>query len=85
MSPPDYPSAWLLPGRARFRFARQIHCSSAPSFYQLPSSRDTRSCLQPGVAWAGFVVVLAPHEGALGWLVTPLAYAGVDRVEYGRL
>src|SRR5437899_5091633 len=29
MSPPGYPSAWLRPRRARFRFARQDHCSSA--------------------------------------------------------
>jgi hypothetical protein len=29
MSPPDYPSAWLRPRSARFRFARQVHCSSA--------------------------------------------------------
>ena len=29
MSPPEYPSAWLRPRSARFRFARQDHCSSA--------------------------------------------------------
>ena len=29
MSPPGYPSAWLRPRSARFRFARQHHCSSA--------------------------------------------------------
>ena len=29
MSPPGYPSARLHPRRARFRFARQDHCSSA--------------------------------------------------------
>ena len=29
MSPPDYPSAWLHPCRARFRFTWQSHCSSA--------------------------------------------------------
>src|SRR2546428_13308262 len=28
MSPPGYPSAWLHPCRARFRFAWQNHCSS---------------------------------------------------------
>ena len=28
MSPPDYPSAWLHPCRARLRFTRQVHCSS---------------------------------------------------------
>jgi hypothetical protein len=31
MSPPGYPSAWLRPRRARFRFARQDHCSSTTS------------------------------------------------------
>ncbi len=30
MSPPGYPSAWLRPRSARFRFARQDHCSSVP-------------------------------------------------------
>jgi hypothetical protein len=29
MSPPGYPSAWLRPRSARFRFARQVHCSPA--------------------------------------------------------
>ena len=29
MSPPGYPSAWLRPRSASFRFARQDHCSSA--------------------------------------------------------
>ena len=28
MSPPGYPSAWLRPRSARFRFTRQGHCSS---------------------------------------------------------
>src|SRR5450432_596897 len=28
MSPPGYPSAWLHPCRARFRFARQCHFTS---------------------------------------------------------
>jgi hypothetical protein len=37
MSPPGYPSAWLRPRSARFRFARQDHCSSAaPCCSQLP-------------------------------------------------
>jgi hypothetical protein len=31
MSPPGYPSAWLRPRRARFRFAQQDHCSSTTS------------------------------------------------------
>jgi hypothetical protein len=29
--PPGYPSAWLRPSRARFRFARQDHCRSTTS------------------------------------------------------
>ena len=29
MSPPGYPSAWLRPRSARFRFTRHDHCSSA--------------------------------------------------------
>jgi hypothetical protein len=31
MSPPGHPSAWLRPRRARFRFARQDHCSFTTS------------------------------------------------------
>ncbi len=31
MSPPGYPSAWLRPRRARFRFAQQDPCSSTTS------------------------------------------------------
>ena len=31
MSPPGYPSAWLRPRSARFRFTRQNHCNSATS------------------------------------------------------
>src|SRR5882724_1224615 len=31
MIPPGYPSAWLRPRSARFRFARQNHCNSATS------------------------------------------------------
>lgn len=30
MSPPGYPSAWLPPGRARFRFTWRSHCSPIP-------------------------------------------------------
>jgi hypothetical protein len=29
--PPGYPSAWLRPRRACFRFTRQDHCSSTTS------------------------------------------------------
>jgi len=38
MSPPGYPSAWLRPRIASFRFARQDHCSARrdPRFSQLP-------------------------------------------------
>ena len=31
MSPPSYPSAWLHPCRARFRFAWRNHCSASPT------------------------------------------------------
>jgi hypothetical protein len=43
MSPPNYPSAWLLPSRASFRFARQDHCSSAaiPGFLNFRFARDS--------------------------------------------
>src|SRR5438270_10422572 len=37
MSPPSYPSAWLRPRSARFRFARQNHCSSATTCRFSPS------------------------------------------------
>ena len=30
MSPPSYPSAWLHPCRARFRFTWHDHCNSNP-------------------------------------------------------
>jgi hypothetical protein len=33
MSPPGYPSAWLHPCRARFRFTWQSHCSSSTSIH----------------------------------------------------
>jgi len=43
MSPPGYPSAWLRPRSARFRFARQDHCSSANDlpFLNIRLSRDS--------------------------------------------
>jgi len=49
MSPPGYPSAWLRPRSARFRFARQDHCSSATTcrFSNIRLSRDsdrTQTC-----------------------------------------
>src|SRR5258705_11603967 len=37
MSPPSYPSAWLHPCRARFRFTWQSHCSSHSSRRLLPA------------------------------------------------
>jgi hypothetical protein len=30
MSPPSYPSAWLHPCRARFRFTWHDHCNPSP-------------------------------------------------------
>src|SRR5450759_5252150 len=47
MSPPDYPSAWLPPGRARFRFTWQSHCTS-PCF---------KALTKPG-GYRGFVAYL---------------------------
>jgi hypothetical protein len=44
ISPPGYPSAWLRPRRARFRFARQDHCSSATSIglnFRMPRHSGT--------------------------------------------
>ena len=37
MSPPGYPSAWLHPGRARFRFTWQSHCRLLSSRRFLPA------------------------------------------------
>jgi len=40
--PPGYHSAWLRPRRARFRFARQDHCSSTTSHVpQFPVSSSS--------------------------------------------
>src|SRR5271165_2559687 len=36
MSPPGYPSAWLHPCRARFRFTRHDHCSSMGHDFKPP-------------------------------------------------
>ena len=36
MSPPSYPSAWLHPCRARFRFAWRSHCSAVAHGLKLP-------------------------------------------------
>ena len=43
MSPPDYPSAWLRPRSARFRFARQDHCSLRNDlpFFNILLARDS--------------------------------------------
>ena len=40
MSPPGYPSAWLRPSRARFRFTRQNHCNAA--WRSAPIREDAR-------------------------------------------
>jgi hypothetical protein len=37
MSPPSYPSAWLHPCRARFRFTWQCHCNAPAGGCLLPS------------------------------------------------
>ncbi len=44
--PPSYPSAWLRPRRARFRFARQDHFSSTTSIrlnFRLALGRNLNS------------------------------------------
>src|SRR5450631_1819158 len=67
MSPPSYPSAWLHPCRARFRFTWQSHCSlpsltrrSLPAFlsllarlFQLAVPRRMNLGLAPGqqICW----------------------------------
>src|SRR5207245_3843021 len=43
MSPPGYPSAWLHPGRARFRFAWQNHCSSL-RYLPINSTDEALNC-----------------------------------------
>jgi hypothetical protein len=41
MSPPDYPSAWLHPCSARFRFTRQVHCSCWPGVLDIGFARHS--------------------------------------------
>ena len=57
MSPPGYPSAGLLPSRARFRFTRQCHCNSkSQTACRRRSCRCSRACssLRSRAAWISF-------------------------------
>jgi hypothetical protein len=77
MSPPGYPSAWLHPCSARFRFTRQIDFSSAaPRCSQLPSSESglpnketphhVGSCCKPAFileVWVARTVVVVAAGG----------------------
>src|SRR2546426_8685093 len=71
MSPPGYPSAWLHPCRARFRFAWQNHCSSlrylpinstdeADFSIAIPQTAD------PGTHWGVILVKSQPQERSGG-------------------
>ncbi len=76
MSPPGYPSAWLRPRRARFRFARQDHCSSTTSIrlnFRMPldsgaiSSVNCFSRLVISCGTYGRVSCCLPLLGRWGW------------------
>jgi hypothetical protein len=51
--PPSYPSAWLRPRRARFRFARPDHCSSTTSIrLNFRVARDSGGAVMASLALA---------------------------------
>src|SRR5271156_3398075 len=51
--PPSYPSAWLRPRRARFRFARPDHCSSTTSIrLNFRVARDSDGAVMASLALA---------------------------------
>ena len=57
MSPPGYPSAWLHPCRARFRFAWHSHCNSlvhAACCRRSCRCRRASSSLRSRAAWISF-------------------------------
>src|SRR5215831_6045959 len=63
MNPPGYPSAWLHPCRARLRFTRQVHCSSAaPCCSQLPACPSERSRSRGGRCRVGEVGSCGAHH-----------------------
>ena len=53
MSPPGYPSAWLHPCSARFRFTRQVHFSSAaPAVLNFHRENQNYRTGKPLTMWA---------------------------------
>jgi hypothetical protein len=70
MSPPGCPSAWLRPRSARFRFARQDHCSSATTC-RFSTSGLPLTPPEPRSGQTRKVSVIAFHEKAgqsqVGW------------------
>src|SRR5438270_4232633 len=69
MSPPDYPSAWLHPCRARLRFARQDHCSSVTACrFSTSLARDsarTQTCQTRIVSVIAYVTPTCSRAAAL--------------------
>jgi hypothetical protein len=69
MSPPDYPSAWLPPCRARLRFARQDHCSSVTTCrFSTSKDRDsarTQTCQTRIVSVIAYVTPICSRAAAL--------------------
>jgi hypothetical protein len=65
MGPPDYPSAWLHPSRARLRFARQDHCSSVTTCrFSTSLARDsarTQTCQTRDCDRLGYVTQKGLH------------------------
>ena len=59
MSPPGYPSAGLLPSRARFRFTRQKDCNSQKSSRLATAQLTLLSRLLQLVVAGGVDLVLA--------------------------
>ena len=88
MSPPGYPSAWLHPCRARFRFTWQSHCSSVfltlenfggkTSLAEAPLVAHSHSRLPILIQWV--LAVLAFCELAWYALLSPDCFPGPLRV-----
>ena len=62
MSPPSYPSAWLHPCRARFRFTWQSHCSSPALRHLLPALLPLLACLLQFVVACRMDLRLTPSQ-----------------------
>ena len=69
MSPPGYPWAWLRPRSARFRFARQDHCSSVTTCrFSTSLARDsarTQTCQNRIVSVIAYVTPICSRAAAL--------------------